>query len=433
MEKLFLGVSRAVITPKIGARLAGYSTDNVSAAVNDDLTATVFYFKQGDTKALLISATLRSIRKDVSDTLFQETEKLYGIPADACMLCATHTHSGPIMSDSVGWGDLDTEYRDEIFFPRVFKAIDEAVNRAITVKMGIGIGESLVGVNRRELTAENKIILGQNPWGPFDPKMTVIAFKDEEGNPVANIIHYGAHGTAAGMNTEISRDWHGVMMDVLEAESGAVTAFFQGAEGDAGPRLTNGRTTGGGDISYAMRLGAAAGQDAVRIYKTVRSYYTPKLSAKKCSVRIPFGKRVPLEFAQKEYELYKDFDFNIRGRKAAFYKTVIDSYKADYKEPESYEFAQSVLKLGEIAFIGFPYEIFSEIALRIANEIKDGIALSLTNTNGTLGYFATETELCRGGYEIEMFRTAHLQPFVDNADWYLITETLKNLKEEGSE
>ena len=429
MEKLYLGVARAIITPKVGALLAGYSPDNASTAVNDDLTATVFYFKQGDVQALFISATLCSIKESVSREIFEKTSELYGIPEDACMLCATHTHSGPIMSSIVGWGDLDHEYKDGIFLPRVMTAIDEAVNNAVSVKMGIGVGESLVGINRRELTVDNKIILGQNPWGPFDPKMTVIAFRDEDGRPVANIIHYGAHGTAAGKNTEISRDWHGVMMDVLE--SGAITAFFQGAEGDVGPRLTNGRTTGDAKIEYAMRLGAAAGQDAVRIYKTVRAYHTPKLSAKRCAVNIPFGKRVPLEFAEREYELYKDFDFNIRGRKAVFYKSVIDSYKAEYKEPESYEFTESILRIGEITFVGFPYEIFSEIALRIANEIKDGMVLTLTNTNGTLGYFATEAELCRGGYEIEMFRTSHLQPFVDNADWHLITETLKNLNEES--
>lgn len=428
MEKLFLGISRAIITPRVGALLAGYSPDNASTAVNDDLTATVFYFCQGDAKALFISATLCSISDSVSMEIFEKVSELYGIPADSCMLCATHTHSGPIMSGSVGWGDLDREYKDGIFIPGVLKAIDEAISNTVTVKMGIGVGDSLVGVNRRELTIDNKIILGQNPWGPFDPKMTVIAFKDEEGNPVANIIHYGAHGTAAGKNTEISRDWHGVMIDVLEAESGAITAFFQGAEGDVGPRLTNGRTTGGGKVEYAMRLGAVAGQDAVRIYNTIKSYNTPMLSARRCPVNIPFGKRVPLEFAEREYELYKDFDFNIRGRKAVFYKKVIDSYKTDYKEPESYEFTQSILKLGAVTFIGFPYEIFSEIALRIAAE-ENGYTLSLTNVNGTLGYFATESELCRGGYEIEMFRTAHLQPFVDNADFHLIKETLKNLKE----
>ena len=72
--------------------------------------------------------------------------------------------------------------------------------------MGVANGNSFVGINRRELTEENKIKLGQNPWGCFNPKMTVISFADEHGTAVANMIHYGAHGTAAGKNQEITRD-----------------------------------------------------------------------------------------------------------------------------------------------------------------------------------------------------------------------------------
>ena len=42
--------------------------------------------------------------------------------------------------------------------------------------------------------------------GAFDPTMTVIRFVSEDG-PVANIIHYGAHATSAGLNYEVTRDW----------------------------------------------------------------------------------------------------------------------------------------------------------------------------------------------------------------------------------
>ena len=54
--------------------------------------------------------------------------------------------------------------------------------------------------------------------------------------------------------------------------------------------------------------------------------------------------------------------------------------------------------------------------------------LSLSNANGSYGYFATESELCRGGYEIKMHLTRDIQPYVSNADWYLVTGTLENLK-----
>ena len=229
---LYLGVGRKIITPKIGACLYGYRPGLESTSVNDDLTATAFYFKQGERKSLLVSVTLGGVQTDISNGIFKTVEEKYGIPHSAALMNAIHTHSAPNIVGSHGWGDIDAEYRDEIFIPNTLLAIDEAVSSAKPVTMAIAAGESKIGINRREITLENNVKLGQNPWGAYNPKMTILSFKDEDGTPVANIIHYGAHATAAGPNFEISRDWPGVMIDTLESESGAITAFVNGPEGD---------------------------------------------------------------------------------------------------------------------------------------------------------------------------------------------------------
>ena len=56
------------------------------------------------------------------------------------------------------------------------------------------------------------------------------------------------------------------MVDRLEAQTGAVTAFINGCGGDCGPRLPNGKTTG--DLQMALELGGKAGVDAVGQYIT---------------------------------------------------------------------------------------------------------------------------------------------------------------------
>jgi hypothetical protein len=94
-----------------------------------------------------------------------------------------------------------------------------------------------VGVNRRELKRGGYVNFGQNPWGPFDPTMTVIAVKSADGRGLLNLVHYGCHGTAAGCNHEISRDWSGMMVDRMERETGVMTAYWQGACGDMGLTL----------------------------------------------------------------------------------------------------------------------------------------------------------------------------------------------------
>ena len=341
---------------------------------------------------------------------------------------ATHTHSGPTLESQVGWGDFDREYYDEIFRPSVLEAIDEAVNNPVAVKMGIASGESLIGINRRELNADNKVVLGQNPWGPFDPKMTVISFCDLDGKTVANIVHYGMHGTCAGKNHEISRDWSGVMIDVLEGESGAITAFFNGPEGDVGPRLTNGKTVGGGDITYAERHGALAAADAVRIYRSLKIYSEADLTVTSNTLNVPLDKRVSLEVAKEEYEKYKGNTVNIKGAKANYYKKQIELYETGFEDALSRPIAQTIIRIGGLAFISFPYELLSEIGMRIAKDSQIPYTLSLSISNGSLGYFVTEDQICRGGYEVEMFKTGDIQPYADNADLYLVRQTLENLK-----
>ena len=87
-----------------------------------------------------------------------------------------------------------------------------------------------------------------------------------------------------------------------------------------------------------------------------------------------------------------------------------------------------MIKLGDVAFVSFPFEIFTVIGMRIDQASSIPYVLSLSNTNGTEGYFATQDQICLGGYEIDCFMTAHRQPFVQNADWHLVTETLNHLQ-----
>ncbi len=428
-KKLMLGVTRRDITPEIGANLMGYNPHTVSNKINDNLTVTAFVFQYGDTKAAMISVTLCVIEDEICDNLRKQINESCNIPFDNIMISAIHTHSGPITATQVGWGNADKKYCDEIFFPGLLEAVKEANANLIPVQMGFATGDSFVGCNRRELDENNEVILGQCPWGAFNPKMTVISFRNEEKKVIANMIHYGCHATAAGNNTEISRDWPGVMTDMLEKESGAVTAFFNGPEGDVGPRLSNGRTTGCSDIKYAMELGAVAGYDAVNIYRKISHYCDVALTTSERKLQMKLASRIPYEYAKEQYERVKNETINHLGQERDYFERVISSYQSGYQEEEYTEIPQVAIKIGDIAFAAFGYELFSEIGMRIDKMSPIGHVLSLACTNATWGYFPTEDQLCRGGYEIKMFKTRNLQPFAPNADFNLITETLKNLEQ----
>lgn len=426
MKRLQLGAAREIITPNIGCQLYGYSPDVFSESLEDNLTVTAFYFKQNDTQALMLTATVCLIQTELAKRILSMIEQKFKIPKENCMLCATHTHSGPNTSGTTGWGDIDEEYCSGIFIPSILLAVEKAIDSAEPVRMGTADGNSLIGINRREFGDDNSIIFGQNRWGCLNPKMTVISFIADSDKTVANIIHYGAHGTAAGKNHEISRDWSGIMIDELEKQSGAITAFFNGPEGDIGPRLSNGKTVG--DMNYVRELGAKAATDAVKIFGDISTFDDTELSVSHKTLHIPLKKRTDLETAKQMWEKYKDETTNWTGMLRAHFEDIIRSYENGFVDKEVSEVEQTVIALGDIVFAAFPYELFSEIGMRIDHAFKTKSVLSLSNTNGNEGYFITKDALCRGGYEVNMFLYGHLQQYCDDADFYLMKESVEHIQ-----
>ena len=60
-------------------------------------------------------------------------------------------------------------------------------------------------------------------------------------------------------------------------------------------------------------------------------------------------------------------------------------------------------------------------------DLKVALALHLQIQLIHLTREVTEDALCRGGYEIEMFKALFTQELVPNADYHLVLETLRNI------
>lgn len=431
MDTLFFGAAREVITPPIGGQLYGYNPNIHSTEVADDLTATAFYFAQGETKALMITATVCLIQTELASRILDGVSELTGVPRSAILLSATHTHSGPNVAGSYGWGSIDSTYCEEIFIPKVLCAARKAVQNAVPATMKVAQGKSDVGINRRQLSPKNTIGLGQNPWAPYNPNMTVLSFADEKGKVLGNLIHYGCHGTAAGGNTEITRDWSGHMTDALEAMNGGITGFFNGPEGDVGPRLSNGKTTGG--LSYVRELGAKAAADVLQVVSTSLTDAPAAVQAVTVETKVPLKPRISEESARQIREKFKDHTVNLGGQIRYQMEQILLTYEKGEDHLPAFCFDQTYIRLGNVVFVAFPFELFSEIGMRIDGYFPDLKVLSLSNTNGSAGYMVTEDAICRGGYEVEMFQYGRTQEFCDDADFCLFqaaVDTIQTLKEE---
>lgn len=427
-EKLHLGISVQDITPKIGSRLYGYISDFYSESINDRLTLKALLFCYSKTKAIIISASVCLLKTELSSELRKEISSQFDIEYNNIIICTTHTHTGPCLCDEEGWGSVDERYYLEIFRPAVMNAVEESAKNIQPVMVGIQTGECYAGVNRREITEDNRVNLGQNIEGAFNPQMTVISFSDNSSKTVANIIHYGCHATSAGVIPVISEDWPGVMMRALEEKSGAMTTFLNGPEGDIGPRLSNGLTAGG-SIEYVNETGEIAARSAIEIFDRITEYKFLDMAVKSGSLKIPLKPRIPYCEAVKGMKEYEKCDFNVGLKIYDYFKKSAESYNNGYVDAQFKETEQTLIKIGNIIFASFPYELFCEIGMKINDATESANVLSLSNANGSDGYFVTQNQLSLGGYETDMFIYGDVQNFTNDADYYVIKETLKNMED----
>jgi len=421
MNPLLLGVAREDITPKVGGRLFGYNPNIYSTAIHDNLQLTAFAFSYEETKVLMINATICVICNPISDELRRELSAQTGIPFENILLSSTHTHSGPSLCKDPKWfGNFAQEYYDTKFHPAVLAAAARALSQMEPVQVAFASGKSDVGINRRELTLDNRVKLGQNFWGPYNPEMFMLSFKNLSGKVVANIITYSAHATAAGNNTEVTRDWPGIMTDAVETVSGGLTAFFNGTMGDTGPRLSNGRTTGLGDVRYVHELGSIAAGDAVRIYKTLSEYNDVRFAAASGFLTMPVQPRESYEDAVAGFEKANDPSSELPQYVKVYYEQLIQSYEDGYVDKEVQEIPMTVVRIGDVIFAPFPFEMFTEIGFRIDGAFQDKKVITLSYTNGQMLYLPTEDQICRGGHEVNAFLYNPLQRFVNNADYHAV-------------
>lgn len=428
MNKNFvLGCAYRIITPPLGTLLYGYPNKRPADKVNDELRCNVMAFGYDKADNILISMDLCSFPQPVAERLQGEINTVTSVPRDKIVICATHTHSGPCLSSIVGWGDFDTDYFENTLIKNMLDACQDAISNAQPVLLGIGTTDSYVGINRREILPNGKITLGQNPWGTFDPTMTVLSFVSKsDKTPVANLIHYGCHGTAAGHATPITRDWSGIMVDRLAAESGAFTMYVNGAEGDVGPRLSNGKTCG--SIELMTELGGVAAGDAVRAFKSIKAYRNVNFTALSEEIKLPYKPLDTVEVMEAKVEAMGDPE-KLWPMEQLVRSTLLKRIEVAKKgEIETdMHINQVIFAFNEVAIVPFGFEVFSEIFLRLKKYSPFANTLGISNANAANAYLPSLDQIGRGGYEVTQFLGRNVFSLENNTDDNIINENMRLL------
>lgn len=428
------GSAKEIITPPLGTLLYGYPSKRPAKSVNDELTAAAIVFTDGVTTAAIVSLTIGAI----SEVTCKRARELVSqeVKVDDIIFSVSHTHSGPTTIDTAGWGSADSEYIDGILLPRIVKVVSDAYQNMRPAEIGLGENDSKVGINRRNVRENGSGWLGTSSWGIYDSRMRVVSVRGiDDKKIIATMVHFGAHGTAAGGSIEnpvITRDWSGVMTDRLEKITLAPCLFLLGAEGDVAPRLPgpgwNPDGTQNNDrIDQMLEVGGRAALDAAEAFASIRSYRVPELKLIEGEISLPYEPMPSVETAKAALAGLEGKSGGTVDYERAHWQSVIDY--ADKPEETALTYRQGIIALGDIAIVPHPFEIFQMIALRIDGGSPYPCTLSLANANGANGYLPAKEDIPRGGYEVWSARYRDGYLLTVDADTEIVAQNLKLLRD----
>ncbi|MEG0958951.1 MAG: hypothetical protein RSC93_09825 [Erysipelotrichaceae bacterium] len=229
-----VGFSKAIITPKLPVKLAGYAVERIASGVLDDLYVRVLTFDQEGKRKAILSLELLAI-DDLYLNKLKEYCKIEGLEDVEIEAFAIHTHSGPVGTCDCTNGPLagfesvlgspNYEYINTLCIQSI-KAMKEAFQTQDECILSISEGYIHgVGKNRHIET------------GVGDESLLVMNFKRSDGQTCI-LYHFACHPTLLHEDSLlISADIIGAINEKLEAMQ-VMPIFINGSCGDISTRFT---------------------------------------------------------------------------------------------------------------------------------------------------------------------------------------------------
>ena len=412
MDQLLAGYARLPITPDGAVPLDGYGNNMLRTTdhVLDELYATCIAFCWGEETVLWYTTDLLNTKWILLPEARKRITERTGVPADKIFLCATHTHSGPdVNADTPAVKD---------FLEKYWTAVTDAAEQAIADLTPATLGsasKAVKGMNFvRHYLMNDGTYAGSN-FGSFksgirdyadvnDPQLQIVRVC-REGKQDILIMNWAAHPCLTGgtNKTDISADYIGTTRQKVEAETGLLFAFFQGPAGNQGSTtLIEKDKHGLNNDTYGWRMA----QEVIDLLPSVK----PIGSAGVRTVRLYLEADVDhegeelLPYAKEVADLWhstKDRDAgNALARKyglTSVYHATTVIYRS--QRPARNKMELNAVRIGDLAFITTPYEMFAVNGLHVKANSPFAATLICTCCNGDFVYVPSEKAYDYGCYE----------------------------------
>ena len=403
----------------------------VANGVHDPLLLTCTAISDGEKVALIMTADLKKMLDTVSNRSLQIIEKNFGIPAENVILSCTHSHSAPD-AGSTAEGNIPWMQQYYKKLPQVVEAALRDLDVVEAAYTGKANTEHPIAFVRRYLLADGTYKMNpgtsDNPVAhesDADPEFRTIRFDRKNKKDVLLVnfqTHYG--GATSTYPQKLSADFVDPFRTKAEKQWDCHFAYYSGASGNI-----NFNSMIPGERYYETWLDAISGfmETTEAALKAETKVELGKIrtarSLTAATVRHDSEERVAQakEVAAAGYESEKGIalmaKYGFDGNYDASF-TVVRSELG-----ETLDVALNAISFGDIAFAGYPYEMFDTNGkeVRDASPFKTTFICSLSL--GAFGYIPSALGYSHGGYETYNCR------FVGGTGEQLAQESVRLLNE----
>jgi neutral ceramidase len=224
------GAASARITPQQPLTMSGYAARKEPAeGTEQELFAKALAIEDRDgNRVVILTMDLIGVIDRLRTAVATQVQDKFGLPGDALLMNASHTHCGP----SYG-RDQAKDYFDELTGILV-DLVGRSLDSMIPATLAYGHSRCGFAMNRRTPT-EDGYRNHPNPDGPVDHTVPVLSVTGADGQLRAVLFGYACHNTTMGFKKWLG-DYAGYAQEYFQEDHpGVIAMFMLGCGADQNP------------------------------------------------------------------------------------------------------------------------------------------------------------------------------------------------------
>lgn len=408
------GFARLDVTPPLGSELAGYFSVRLAEGILDPIYLNAVAIGNGEDTLIIITSDFLSIMEVFATRIRNMIADATGVQADHIMVTALHQHTSIRLGVWPWTGNMEDEHYLNILFSKYVDAARLAIRDMSDAVIHTAVQETKEPISfirrykmRDGSTVTNPGRLNPNiahPIGEADNNVRLVRFVRDGRRDIA-LVNFSTHPDVIG-GKQFSADWPGFVRSFVEQDIPDTHCLvINGAQGDTNHINTAiaEEQTGCG---HSRHMGRVIADTVSDMWDKTRPHTDTRIFSE---VRMILNRTNTDGFDRVEECRKLDEDY-WAGRLDGPSKpgaTIMGEARRIKNLPYEticQKIPVTVMAVGDVAFVGYGGEPFTEYATRSRDMAPEMTVITCGLANGQQGYLPTESAFSEGGYEARSSR-----------------------------